>query len=101
MSLHERAWCAPLFALSLACAASPAVAEDPPAHASPPLRCRAFQVDPAAPELDTTDTNTDAGRWTSDRESEGWVLFNVDFELGQKATGYPSAWWEVCLYRPA
>ncbi len=67
---------------------------------SPPMLCKAFEVDAAAPEVDTSNVKSPLGDWVSDREGEGWVMYGVDLELGQKATGYPQAWVQVCLYRP-
>ena len=89
-----------LLAPSSAFAQDVAEPQEAPTPISPPMRCRAFMVPVAEPELDTTDLHTEAGKWTADREAEGWVLFNIDFEMGQKPTGYPTAWWQICLYRP-
>lgn len=69
-------------------------------HGSPPMLCKAFQLDTKDPTVDTTNPKSDLGAWVSDREGEGWVMHGVDMEFAQKSTGYPMAWAQVCLYQP-
>lgn len=78
-----------------------AIAQEPPpaAPAHPIQKCRLFalaDVDKDR-ELATDDRSTEIGQWVTAREAEGWSLVGVDFEMGQKATGYPQAWQQVCL----
>ncbi len=65
----------------------------------PRLMCRYFQVDLASPPvIETADRTSEVGQWIGAREDEGWILYTVDFETSQKATGYPQGWLQVCLY---
>jgi hypothetical protein len=67
-----------------------------PLSTVPRLKCRAFPTDPNA-EVDTRDGSTDLGRWVVALEDEGWVVSDVDWEVGQKPTGYPQGYTHVCL----
>jgi hypothetical protein len=76
--------------------ASTAIAQEPAAPRFA-LECRSFAVDPAKdPLVQTSDKTTEIGKWVSDREAEGWTLYSLDFEIGQKPTGYPQGWLQVC-----
>jgi len=60
------------------------------------LRCRVFTAllgDDSI--LDTADATTEIGQWIA--EQAGWQLHSVDFEIGQKATGFPQGYRHVCL----
>jgi hypothetical protein len=62
----------------------------------PRLKCRAFPTDAGA-EVDTRDAASDLGKWVMQHEDQGWVVDAVDWEIGQKATGYPQGYTHVCL----
>ncbi len=84
-----------------------AIAQEPvEAQASEPgevttperLLCRIFLIDVARGQVvETGDRTTEVGQWVGEQEEEGWRLFGVDFEVGQKATGYPQGYVQVCL----
>lgn len=65
----------------------------------PVEKCRLFALDDVEKdrELSTDDRSTEVGQWVAAREGEGWTLVGIDFEIGQKATGYPQAWQQVCV----
>lgn len=102
------------FASAMLLLASPALAQDadtdveepPPTDdiavaptEGPRLVCRVFTVDLRDPQtLDTSDGTTEIGQWVASQAAEGLTLYNVDFEVGQKATGYPQGYAYVCLY---
>jgi hypothetical protein len=67
-----------------------------PAAPVPRLKCRAFPTEAGA-EVDTRDAATDLGRWVMQHEDQGWVVHGVEWEIGQKATGYPQGYTHVCL----
>lgn len=61
------------------------------------LECRTFAIDPAKdPLVQTSDKTTEIGKWVADREATGWTFYSLDFEIGQKPTGYPQGWLQVC-----
>ena len=65
------------------------------------LRCRVFHVDSeSGATWETTDRTVEVGQWVGEQEDGGWRLHDVDFEMGQKATGYPQGYVQVCV-RPA
>lgn len=90
---------------------APARAQDPASADSAPerqpladapkaLTCRLFGADVASGStIDSADRTTEVGQWVGERQDEGWRLFAVDFEVGQKATGYPQGHLQVCLAR--
>jgi hypothetical protein len=47
--------------------------------------------------VDTRDRSTDLGRWVIDMEARGWAVTSVDFEVGQKPTGFAEGYVQVCL----
>ncbi len=49
--------------------------------------------------LDTSDATSEAGRWVAERRAAGWQVADVDFEVGQKQSGYPAGYVHVCLQR--
>ena len=74
---------------------------DPPAPgaaivAETRLKCRTFPTDLGS-EVDTRDTSTDLGRWVIELEDRGWIVHTIDWEVGQKPTGYPQGYSHVCL----
>jgi hypothetical protein len=91
-------------------AAEDGSAEQPPAEPvadailaapadGPRLVCQVFAVDVRHPTpLDTADGTTEVGQWVAARAAEGLVLYAVDFEVGQKPTGYPQGYVQVCVY---
>lgn len=60
------------------------------------LKCRAFPTEPSA-EIDTRDPESDLGRWVLDHEDRGWRVHGVQWDIGQKPTGYPQGWVQICL----
>ena len=59
-------------------------------------RCAVFTVEVSRRSvIETSDPTTEVGQWIEDQE--GWGLASIDFEVGQKPTGYPSGWVQVCL----
>lgn len=74
-------------------------AEEPARAASPRLHCRLFVTEVThGADIDTGDRTTEIGQWVGDQEDDGWLLYGVDFEVGQKSTGYPNAFVHVCVY---
>lgn len=68
----------------------------PPPTGSESVRCRRFTADlEKNPQTDTADRTTEIGRWVGDQA--GYRVESVDFEIGQKPTGYPQGWVQVCL----
>ena len=60
------------------------------------LRCRVFSVLLSdASTFETKDATTEIGQWIA--EQDGWTLHDLDFEVAQKATGFPQGWRQVCL----
>lgn len=65
------------------------------------MRCRIFHVDTESTATwETSDRTVEVGQWLGEQEDGGWRLHEVDFEVGQKATGYPQGYVQVCV-RPA
>jgi hypothetical protein len=62
----------------------------------PRLKCRSFPTDPGA-EIDTRDPATEIGRWVISLEDRGWEVADVDWEIGQKPTGFPQGYTHVCM----
>lgn len=71
--------------------------DEAPADATSPARlCRTFSVDLDKPRaIETEDRTSEVGQWVA--EQSGWAVHDIDFEVGQKATGYPQGWVQVCL----
>lgn len=69
------------------------------AHADEPaLRCRLFEAPlETSMVFDTSDANSQAGQWVKDQASRGWQVHSVQFSIGQKPTGYPVAYRQLCL----
>jgi hypothetical protein len=74
-------------------------AQEPGAgQAAKPFRCHVFKIDTeAAVTWETTDRTTEIGQWVGEQEDAGWALHHVDFEVGQKATGYPQGYVQICM----
>lgn len=66
-------------------------------------RCHLFTIADLDKDRDlvTADRSSEVGQWVAAREGEGWALQGVDFEIGQKSTGYPQGFLHVCMARPA
>jgi len=63
------------------------------------LVCRLFLVDVASDgDIDTADRTTEVGQWVGTHVDAGMMLHGVDFEVGQKSTGYPQGYLQVCVY---
>jgi len=61
-------------------------------------RCKSFSTDLTKDDtLSTDDNTTPAGMWVRGERKRGWTLAQVDFEVGQKVTGYPQGWTQVCV----
>ncbi len=61
-------------------------------------RCKLFKVDLTKDDtLETDDNTTPAGMWVRGERKRGWTLAELDFEVGQKSTGYPEGWTQVCV----
>lgn len=83
-----------------------AIAQDAPeptkpsgAHETTPLalQCRVFPVVLEGDvTIETSDATTEIGQWIASQD--GWVLYSMDFEVGQKSTGFPQGFSQVCLH---
>jgi len=83
-----------LFSIDPAGAEAP-TATPPPTEALQ-LRCRLFtSLLSSESVLDTQDATTEIGQWIA--EQDGWRLHAIDFEVGQKSTGFPQGYRHVCL----
>ncbi len=81
-------------------AQQPAAGEHAEPAPPPRVLCRLFTVRTEAGwTVDTSDRTTEIGQWLGEMEESGWVLQGMDFEIGQKPTGYPQAWVQVCAER--
>jgi hypothetical protein len=66
---------------------------------APRVMCRLFATDlEEGRVLETDDRTSEIGQWIGQRQAEGWQFYDMDFEVGQKPTGYPQGWTQVCLY---
>jgi len=69
------------------------------------LVCRTFEVElrggPAAAEgargFDTADTAHPIGAWLHEMGERGWRLASVQLAVGQKPTGFPQGYQQVCV----
>ena len=68
----------------------------------PNIQCKVFPL-----ELDRemtvalNDATTEPGQWLKAQVDTGWVLHSMDFEVGQKPTGYPQGWLYLCVTKPS
>lgn len=94
------------FVLAVALLLGPALAAvvgtaraDDPAPAFPTRQvCRLFPVNLEKDrDIDTGSKTTEVGQWLADRQKDGLMLYTVDFDAAQKATGYPQGWVQVCV----
>lgn len=60
------------------------------------LKCRTFPTDIGA-EVDTRDAGTPLGVWVLGLEDRGWQVATVQWEVGQKPTGFAQGYTHVCL----
>lgn len=60
------------------------------------FHCRVFTTSLDEP-VDTRDRSMPVGRWVIDMEARGWQVHDVDFEVGQKPTGFSEGYIQVCL----
>ncbi|MBX2796676.1 MAG: hypothetical protein KTR31_03370 [Myxococcales bacterium] len=74
------------------------LATEPSARAVAPERfhCKIFRT-PLDAAVDTRDHSTDLGRWVMDQEARGWAVQGVDFEVGQKPTGFAEGFVQICM----
>ena len=78
---------------------APVPAEEEAVFRDPPrLLCKMFNMplEGAGSMFETNDLNTEIGRWIQSEE-DLYDLFSIDFEVGQKPTGYPQGFAQVCL----
>lgn len=61
------------------------------------LRCRTFPVALDGDGFDTDDGSQPIGAWVLQEERQGWSLHSVQLAVGQKTTGYPQGFQQVCL----
>jgi hypothetical protein len=67
------------------------------------LVCRTFPVElrEGADELssgfDTADATHPIGAWVQDMSERGWQLASVQLAVGQKPTGFPIGYQQVCI----
>lgn len=106
-----RSWSTVTVALATVCAlqagfiagrALPAAAyAQEPEPAAPSVECRVFATELAQGgfDVDLGDRTEEIGRWVRDRTDSGGIVTTIDFEVGQKATGYPQGWVQVCATR--
>lgn len=65
--------------------------------------CRIFPVelregaDPASTGFDTADTSQPIGAWVHEMTERGWRLATVQLAVGQKPTGFPIGYQQVCV----
>lgn len=71
---------------------------DAPMYDPPRLFCKPFSVplEGGGAAIETNDRTTAIGKWLA-AEEESYELFSIDFEVAQKATGYPTGVAYVCL----
>ena len=76
----------------------PAAQKAPAAAPIGPRRfhCQVFAT-PLDSPLDTRDRSSAVGRWITDYEGRGWEVATIDFEVGQKPTGFAEGYVQVCL----
>ncbi len=61
------------------------------------LRCKVFTLLLEGDvTLETTDATTEIGQWIA--AQDGWELHGIDFEVGQKPTGFPQGYSQICLH---
>ncbi len=67
------------------------------------LVCRTFSVElrEGADELstgfDTADTAHPIGAWVQEMSERGWRIASVQLAVGQKPTGFPTGYQQVCV----
>jgi len=88
---------ATLFGLGAGLLASAPLAEaSPDTHSR--LLCRVFPVELENDEgWDSDDPQHPIGAWIHRMDERGWALATVDLTVGQKRTGYPQGYQQVCL----
>ncbi len=68
----------------------------------PEFACRLFPVsleDGQGGYFETSDRTSPIGEWLGSMENMGWTVHSMDFEMGQRATGFPMAQVMVCVTR--
>lgn len=71
---------------------------EPDFYDPPRLYCKPFEVplEGSRSAIETNDRTTAIGKWL-EAEEASYELFSIDFEVGQKPTGYPVGIAYVCL----
>lgn len=60
------------------------------------LKCRTFPTEIGA-EVDTRDPGSPLGEWVVALEDRGWEVASIQWDVGQKVTGFPQGYTQVCL----
>ena len=94
-------WAAAATSITFAAPADQVDEAEPQQEAAPevaPARfhCKVFPT-PLDAAVDTRDHSSDLGRWVMDLEARGWAVHGVDFEVGQKPTGFAEGFVQVCM----
>lgn len=64
------------------------------------LLCRAFSAPvESGARIETSDKTSEAGQWVASETEKGWRVHSVQLALGQKPTGFPAGFAQVCLRR--
>ncbi len=98
-------WILPLVALGIGLAA--ATVGSSHAEVATPAEtgdraCRTFPItvdDGQGGAFLTSDRTGPVGEWVGARQDEGWRMDVVDYEIGQRSTGYPEHRVMVCVRR--
>ena len=68
------------------------------------LVCRVFPMDlkeqanGQSTGFDTADTTHPIGTWLQEMSDAGWTLASVQLAVGQKPTGFPTGFQQVCVH---
>ena len=62
------------------------------------VKCKVFAIElNQADVLDTEDRTSVVGQWVGKQADASLKLHSMDFEVGQKLTGYQQGWVQVCM----
>lgn len=82
---------------------SNAWAQETPRDVSPAtvvssVKCRVFAVDiNNGDPLETNDRTSVVGQWVGEQLDASFKFHSIDFEVGQKSTGYQQGWAQICM----
>ena len=69
-----------------------------PAWSGPRLVCKVFEADLTDEAgFDSSDAGHPIGAWVTEMEARGWGLHQVQLAVGQKHTGFPQGYQQVCV----